>query len=81
MLGRYEEALRCFDAVIRLLPNHAGAWYNKAGIEALLGHKDKALTLLEKAIKLNPAVKRDAKKSGFFEGMKNDARFRMLVKD
>jgi len=29
-LKRYEDAIKCYDKVIEMDPNHANAWYNKA---------------------------------------------------
>lgn len=29
-LGRYNEALYCYDKALEVQPNYANAWYNKA---------------------------------------------------
>tara|TARA_Y100001936_G_C16076829_1_gene674588 strand:+ start:132 stop:2249 length:2118 start_codon:yes stop_codon:yes gene_type:complete len=54
-LGRYEEAIKCFDEAINLEPNHAIAWRHK-GITLNKGLKqyENAIRCLEKARELDP---------------------------
>ena len=53
-LGRYEEAIPCFDEAIRLNPNHADAWNNK-GVELCeLKRYEEAIPCYDEAIRLKP---------------------------
>jgi len=40
-LNCYEEAIKCFDAILRIDKNNAFAWYNKACLVAKLVVKKK----------------------------------------
>ncbi|HTO09998.1 MAG TPA: tetratricopeptide repeat protein [Candidatus Binatia bacterium] len=53
--GRLEDALRCFEAALRLEPKHAAAWLGKGGIEAKLGRRDEAMRSLRQVAALAPA--------------------------
>ena len=54
-LGRYDEALVCYDRVIALEPNHARAWYHRAGALDALERWDVALQAIDRVIALEPA--------------------------
>lgn len=53
-LGKYEEAIECYDKVIELNPNYAPAWYNKGVALAKLGRYEEAIECYKKAVELNP---------------------------
>jgi tetratricopeptide (TPR) repeat protein len=52
-LGKYEEAIRCFDKAIELDPNNADAWYNKGATLYTTKRYDKAIECCNKAIEIN----------------------------
>ena len=45
-LGRYDEAVRCFDKTLELDPKNAAAWYSKGDILNRLGRHDEAVRCL-----------------------------------
>ena len=51
---KYAEAVACYDKVIKLVPIHHLAWYNKAGDLARLDKYEEAITCYNVAIKLYP---------------------------
>ena len=53
-LGRYEEAIKCFEKAIELKPDFAEAYYNKGASLGMLKRLDEALKCFEKAIELKP---------------------------
>ena len=48
-LGRYEEAIKCYDKVIEIEPNHAYAWYYKSLALDQFGENDEAEKCFKKA--------------------------------
>ena len=54
-LGRYDEALECYDRVIALEPSNARAWYHRAGALDALERWDDALPAIDRVIALEPA--------------------------
>jgi tetratricopeptide (TPR) repeat protein len=53
-LGKYEEALECFEKALSLDPKHAIAWNNKGASLGILGKHEEALECFEKALSLDP---------------------------
>jgi len=53
-LGRYDEAINCFDEAIRLDPNLAPAWYNKGLSLGKLERYEDAINAFNEAIRLDP---------------------------
>jgi tetratricopeptide (TPR) repeat protein len=51
---KYAEAIACYDKVIKLVPIHHLAWYNKAGALTRLDKYEEAITCYNVAIKLYP---------------------------
>ncbi|MEM1433541.1 MAG: winged helix-turn-helix domain-containing protein [Pseudomonadota bacterium] len=52
--GRWEQAEPWFDRVVKLNPNSAPAYYNKALVHAVIGRKDDIPGLSEQAMSLSP---------------------------
>jgi len=55
-LGRYEDAIRCYDKVLELEPRDAKAWNNKGSSLASLGRYDEAIRCCDKALELEPRL-------------------------
>ncbi len=53
-LGRYEEALACYDRALAVNPQLAEAWSNKGGALHRLGRYEEALACCDRALALNP---------------------------
>jgi tetratricopeptide (TPR) repeat protein len=53
-LGRYEEAIQCYDKAIELDPRWAGAWIGKANSLNNLGRYEEAIHWCDKAIEVEP---------------------------
>jgi tetratricopeptide (TPR) repeat protein len=52
--GRPEEALRCYDAAIRIAPGYAGAWNNRGAVLHAMGRDAEASQCLGRALALDP---------------------------
>ena len=50
----YNEAIRCFDTVTQLNPNHIDAWYYKGYALDYVGKVDKAIKSYDKVLGLDP---------------------------
>jgi len=53
-LGRYEEALKCYEELIKINPNYAEVWYAKGVVLRSLGRNEDAIKCYDEAIKINP---------------------------
>ncbi len=53
-MGKYEEAIKCYDKVPETNPQYALAWNNKGAALSNLGKHDKAISCYEKAIEIDP---------------------------
>jgi tetratricopeptide (TPR) repeat protein len=53
-LGKYEEAIQCFDKAIELDPNYAIAWSNKGNALDELGMHNEAIQAFDEAIRIEP---------------------------
>jgi tetratricopeptide (TPR) repeat protein len=56
LLGDAESAARCFEALIALKPDHAGAHVNLGIVRQQRGHLAEALALYERAVALRPGM-------------------------
>jgi len=54
--GNHQEAIRYFDAAIKVNPNNAWYYHNRFIAKILLGDTSGALNDLSRAIKINPVV-------------------------
>ena len=48
---KYEEAIKCYDEAIKIKPDYANAWFNRACSNVRKGEIENALSDLEKAIR------------------------------
>lgn len=78
-LGNYRQAREDLDRSLSLAPNNSWMNWNAAVFYALTGEKGKALAALEKAIRLNSTLKRNAKTDKNLQSLWNDAAFKKLV--
>ena len=53
-LGRYEDALRCFDEELELDPDYVKAWFNRAAAEEGLSQWKDAVQSYRQVLKLSP---------------------------
>jgi tetratricopeptide (TPR) repeat protein len=53
-LGRFDEALACYDAAIQLKPNAAAVWVNKGNLHSSMKHPAEAMQAYDHAIQLDP---------------------------
>ncbi|MDP2937289.1 MAG: serine/threonine-protein kinase [Dehalococcoidia bacterium] len=53
-LGRYDEAIRCYDRALELDPQYAAAWINKGNSLHSLGRYDEAIRCYDRALELDP---------------------------
>ncbi len=78
-LGNKRQALEDFDKSLALAPNNSWTHWNIASYYALSGEKEKSLSALGKAIRVNSALRKRAKTDKNFQSLWNDAEFRKLV--
>jgi Flp pilus assembly protein TadD len=78
-MKKYDDALASYDKAAELMPNLANPVYNRACAYSLKGDKSKALTELEKAIKLSAECKSMAPKDEDFKSLWNDPEFKKLT--
>ena len=55
-LGRFDEAIQCYDQALRIDPQYAAAWSNKGNSLASLGRFDEALQCFEQALRITPQL-------------------------
>ena len=79
-LGRHDEALKSIEKAIELEPKSANAWYNYACIYySIKGDKEKALSILRKAIEIDASYKYELKKDKDFENLWADEDFKKMT--
>lgn len=54
-LGRYEEALRCYERALTLDPGYRGSWMNKGYVLTKLGRYDEAAVCADRAMRIAKA--------------------------
>ena len=55
-LGHYEEAISCYEEVIRLLPTSATVWHNKGNSLHAIGRYQEAISSYDKAIDIDATI-------------------------
>ena len=53
-LGKYDEAIKCYDEAIRINPEDGEAWFGKGYELGELGKHNKAIKCYDEAIRINP---------------------------
>ena len=53
-MGKYDQAIECYDKAIALEPRDFAAWHNKGELLFSLKKHDQAIECYDKAIALNP---------------------------
>ena len=60
-LGKFDEAIECYNKALEINPNYAGALYNRACSNVKRGNIENALEDLKTAIKIDKEYIRSAK--------------------
>jgi len=60
-MGRFEEAISCYEKALTINPRHAGAWFNKGLALRNLGLKLEAHRCFQKAITLDSTLSQATK--------------------
>jgi tetratricopeptide (TPR) repeat protein len=79
-MGRLDEALACFDAIIARTSRYPLAHYNRACALARKGKVQEAVRDLTRASAQEPHFLEDALTDSDFDGIRNSASFRRLFK-
>jgi len=53
-LGRFDEAIQAFDAVIRIDRKNADAWYEKALVYSYMGCYEEVIQVCDRSLQINP---------------------------
>jgi uncharacterized Ntn-hydrolase superfamily protein len=77
---KYAEALPVMERAGRLTPSNAEVLYDLAVIRLAAGEKVEALDALEKALGLNPLLKKQAAADNDLAGLRTDPKFDALIK-
>ena len=56
-LGRYDEAIGCYDKALEIKPEYANAWNNKGIALGNLERSDEAIRCFDKALEIDPEHK------------------------
>lgn len=80
LAGRWTEAIDAYHSAINLDSKDVWSYYGIASIYGRQGNTDKVIEYLQQAINLQPDVKETAKEEKDFNPVKNDPRFKALVK-
>lgn len=78
-LGDYVGAREHLEKLIKQNPNLDYAWYGYSVLECLTGHFPDALQHLAEAIRLNPAIRFQARNDSDFQNLADDPRFTELL--
>ena len=78
-LGRHEESLDALAEAVKLEPELAVAWYNKACAYGQLGRKAEMLDALKRAVESDPALTDAVSADPDFEPFRDDPEFQELI--
>jgi tetratricopeptide (TPR) repeat protein len=53
-LGRYQDAVVCYDKALQIDPSHAGSWHGKGFALSNLGRKEEAFACYDRALEIDP---------------------------
>ena len=80
-LGKHKRALEIFEKLLQLHKDNVNVIYAMARSNAAISNIDKALYLLEQAVKKDrKTIKRWAAEDEFFDSLLDEPKFRKLVK-
>jgi serine/threonine protein kinase len=65
-LGKYQEAIACYDKAIEINPGFADAWHNKTNSLEKLGKDQEVIACYDKALEINPGFVEAWVNKGFF---------------
>lgn len=78
-LQQYETAIACYNKALQLDPEHPEPWYEKSRCYAVKGDIDLVIDNLQRAINLNPAIRKIVLQDPDFELMRGDEMFNQLI--
>jgi len=77
---KYSEALPHMERTAKIAPDNPEVLYDLAVIRLAAGKKNLALKALDKAISLNPKLKKQAQGDTDLDNLKNDPEFIKIIK-
>ncbi len=77
---KFAAALPHMERTARMAPNNAEVFYDLCVIRLAAGDKKKALQVLEKALRLNPKLKNQAKNDNDLAELRQDPEFVRLIR-
>lgn len=77
--GDYDEARTHLEKILKQAPKADYVWYGSSVLSCLTGRYEDALRQLEEAIRLNPAVRYQARNDTDFQNLADDPRFTELL--
>ncbi len=77
---KFDEALPHMERTAKLAPENPEVLYDFAVIQLAAGKKENALISLEKAVTLNPKLKKQAAGDNDLKSIRNDPKFQELIK-
>jgi tetratricopeptide (TPR) repeat protein len=78
--NEYEDAQKAFGKAVEIRPDIAEAWFFLACIESIKGRKNAALSMLAKAVELEPEYKNKARSHSAFKRYGSDGDFEKIVR-
>lgn len=78
-IGDYVQAREHLEKLLRQLPKADYVLYGLAALDCMTGHVEDALRNLDEAIRLNPALRFQARNDSDFQNLSEDPRFTELL--
>ena len=78
--NEHDEAMQAFSMAVKIKPNHAEACYNLASVCSFKGDIERALSMLDRAIEIEPGFKEKAKINRYFKKLKDNNDFKKLIR-
>lgn len=79
LYGHYDDALKWYDKALEI-ENYVWSYYGKASIYGRLGDVDNTVKYLKIAINMDPTIKECVKTERDFDPVRDDSKFKALVK-